>query len=57
MTCHNDLIFKNLIGDIAFDGPQGRDGSFYPGALNKGLYSERSLTMALAGMDVPGVSP
>jgi len=33
-----------------------RDGGFYPGALEKGLRSERALTMALAEMYVQGVS-
>jgi len=47
---------KTRIGDITFDVPQVRDGSFYPGALEKGLRSERALTMTLAEMYVQGVS-
>jgi transposase-like protein len=47
---------KTRIGDLAFDVPQVRDGSFYPGALEKGLRSERALTMTLAEMYVQGVS-
>ena len=47
---------KTRIGDLTFDVPQVRDGSFYPGALEKGLRSERALTMTLAEMYVQGVS-
>ena len=43
-------------GKIKFDVPQVRDSSFYPDALEKGLRSERALTMALAEMYVQGVS-
>lgn len=44
------------VGDITFAVPQVRDGSFYPQALDKGLRSERALTLALAEMYVQGVS-
>lgn len=44
------------IGNVTFDVPQVRDGSFYPQALEKGLRSERALTLALAEMYVQGVS-
>ncbi len=44
------------VGAITFDVPQVRDGSFYPTALEKGLRSERALTLALAEMYVQGVS-
>jgi transposase-like protein len=44
------------MGKIAFAVPQVRDGSFYPHALEKGLRSERALTLALAEMYVQGVS-
>jgi len=38
-------------------GPNGvREGNFYPDALEKGLRSERALTLALAEMYVQGVS-
>lgn len=47
---------KTRLGEIPFDVPQVRDGSFYPGALEKGLRSERALTMTLAEMYVQGVS-
>jgi putative transposase len=44
------------VGQITFDVPQVRDGSFYPQALEKGLRSERAFTLALAEMYVQGVS-
>ena len=47
---------QTRVGDITFDIPQVREGGFYPGALEKGLRSERALTMALAEMYVQGVS-
>jgi len=37
-------------------GPQVREGGFYPSALEKGLRSERALTITLAEMYVQGVS-
>ena len=33
---------KTRLGEITFDVPQVRDGSFYPDALEKGLRSERA---------------
>jgi transposase-like protein len=47
---------QTRLGDITFDIPQVREGDFYPAALEKGLRSERALTMALAEMYVQGVS-
>lgn len=44
------------VGDITVDVPQVRSGEFYPHALEKGLRSERALTLALAEMYVQGVS-
>jgi transposase-like protein len=44
------------LGKITFDVPQVREGGFYPGALEKGLRSERALNLALAEMYVQGVS-
>ena len=38
------------VGKITFSVPQGRDSGFYPNALEKGLRSERALTMVLAEM-------
>src|SRR5215210_7732678 len=44
------------VGAITFDVPQVREGNFYPQALERGLRSERALTLALAEMYVQGVS-
>jgi len=44
------------VGEITFAIPQVREGGFYPEALEKGLRSERALTLALAEMYVQGVS-
>ena len=47
---------KTRMGEISFDIPQVREGGFYPQALEKGLRSERALTLTLAEMYVQGVS-
>jgi len=47
---------QTRVGDITFSVPQVREGDFYPEALEKGLRSERALTLALAEMYVQGVS-
>ena len=47
---------KTRLGEITFNVPQVREGGFYPEALEKGLRSERALTLALAEMYVQGVS-
>jgi transposase-like protein len=47
---------KTRLGEITFDVPQVRESGFYPGALEKGLRSERALTMTLAEMYIQGVS-
>ena len=47
---------KTRMGEIQFAVPQVRQGDFYPGALEKGLRSERALTLSLAEMYVQGVS-
>ncbi|HMQ97338.1 MAG TPA: IS256 family transposase [Candidatus Nanoperiomorbaceae bacterium] len=44
------------VGDITVEVPQVRSGEFYPQALEKGLRSERALSLALAEMYVQGVS-
>jgi len=44
------------MGQATFAVPQVRDSSFYPQVLEKGLRSERALTLALAEMYVQGVS-
>jgi transposase-like protein len=47
---------RTRMGEITFAVPQVREGGFYPQALEKGLRSERALTLALAEMYVQGVS-
>ena len=47
---------KTRLGEIRFDVPQVREKGFYPGALEKGLRSERALLLSLAEMYVQGVS-
>ena len=47
---------RTRIGEITFSVPQVREGGFYPSALEKGLRSERALTITLAEMYVQGVS-
>lgn len=47
---------RTRLGDIEFAVPQVREGEYYPQALEKGLRSERALTMALAEMYVQGTS-
>lgn len=47
---------KTRLGEITFAIPQVRQGDFYPQALEKGLRSERALTVTLAEMYVQGVS-
>ena len=47
---------RTRAGEVTFDIPQVREGGFYPGALEKGLRSERAFTLALAEMYVQGVS-
>lgn len=47
---------KTRLGEVTFAIPQVREGGFYPSALEKGLRSERALTMTLAEMYVQGVS-
>jgi transposase-like protein len=47
---------RTRVGEIKFQVPQVRQVHFYPEALEKGLWSERALTLALAEMYVQGVS-
>ena len=47
---------KTRLGEITSEVPQVREGGFYPSALEKGLRSERALTLTLAEMYVQGVS-
>lgn len=46
---------KTRMGEITFAVPQVREGGFYPSALEKGLRSERALTITLAEMYVQGL--
>ena len=39
---------RTRVGEITFAVPQVREGGFYPAALEKGMRSERALTLALA---------
>ncbi|HAF47729.1 MAG TPA: IS256 family transposase, partial [Anaerolineaceae bacterium] len=43
------------VGKVTFAIPQVWEGNFYPQALEKGVRSERALTLALAEMYVQGV--
>lgn len=47
---------RTRMGEIEFAIPQVRAGDYYPQALEKGLRSERALTMAMAEMYVQGTS-
>ncbi len=47
---------KTRIGDLDLSVPQTRHDAFYPHCLEKGLRSERALSVALEEMYVGGVS-
>ena len=47
---------RTRLGEITFAIPQVRESGFFPQALEKGLRSERALTLSLAEMYVQGVS-
>ena len=51
-----DHTERTRLGEITFAVPQVRGGGFFPQALEKGLRSERALTLSLAEMYVQGVS-
>jgi len=53
---YKDKRVKTRVGDITFAIPQVREGGFYPEALEKGLRSERALTLTMAEMYVQGIS-
>ena len=53
---YKSKTMKTRVGEVTFDVPQVREGNFYPEALEKGLRSERALTLSLAEMYVKGVS-
>ena len=47
---------QTRVGALTLAVPQVREGGFYPQALEKGMRSERALTVTLAEMYVQGVS-
>ena len=51
-----DKTLQTRLGALTVDVPQVREGGFYPQSLEKGVRSERAFKLALAEMDVPGVS-
>ena len=51
-----DKKLKTRIGALDLKIPQVREGGFYPSFLEKGLRSERALTLSMAEMYVNGVS-
>lgn len=53
---YKEKTVKTRVGEITFAIPQVREGGFYPEALEKGLRSERALTLTLAEMYIQGVS-
>ena len=51
-----DKSVTTRVGTLDLKIPQTRDSDFYPASLDKGVRSERALTMTLAEMYVQGVS-
>ncbi len=51
-----DKSVKTRIGQLDLKVPQVRSSEFYPSALEKGIRSERALTLSLAEMYLQGVS-
>ena len=49
-----EKMMKTRLAEVTLEVHQVRDSSFYPDALEKGLRSERALTLALAEMYVQG---
>jgi len=47
---------KTKVGELALQVPQVRSSNFYPSCIEKGIRSERALTLSLAEMYVQGVS-
>ena len=55
----NGFKFKTVetrMEEITFSIPQVREGGFYPSAIEKGMRSERTLTITLGETYVQGVS-
>jgi putative transposase len=44
------------VGELTFQVPQVRSGDFYPSAQDGGARTDRAVSLALAEMDVQGVS-
>jgi putative transposase len=53
---YKDKAIKTRVGDVTLAIPQVREGGFYPEALERGLRSERALTLTLAEMYFHGIS-
>ena len=51
-----EKTLQTRLGALTVAVPQVREGGFYPNSLEKGVRSERALTLALAEMYVQGVS-
>lgn len=53
---YKEKTLKTRLGKLTLSIPQVRDSSFYPSALERGMRSERALTLAVAEMYVQGVA-
>jgi len=51
-----DKRLKTRLGELSLQIPQVREGGFYPSFLERGLRSERALSLSLAEMYIQGVS-
>ena len=47
---------QSVLGEMTLEVPQTRSGNFYPGCLEKGLRSDRAISLAMAEMYINGVS-
>lgn len=47
---------RSVLGEMTLEVPQTRSGDFYPSCLEKGLRSDRALSLAMAEMYIHGVS-
>ena len=53
---YKNRTLKTRVGEIPIEIPQVRGMEFYPGSIEKGCRSERSLKLAIAQMYIQGVS-
>ena len=53
---YKDKTVLTRMGEVTFEVPQVRSGGFYPSALERGSRSEQAMNLALAEMNVQGVS-